>query len=51
MLAPGAPYCRAESYSHRGRNAAHCPGRPLQRQGHPNIVSNRFAETMFGTHP
>ena len=24
---------------------------PLQRQGHPKIVSNRFAETIFGTHP
>jgi len=21
-------------HSHRGRDAAHCPGRPLQRQGH-----------------
>ncbi len=21
-----------------GRNAAHCPGRPLQRQGHPKIL-------------
>ena len=34
-----------------GRNAAHCPGWPLQRQGHPKIVSNRFAETIFRTHP
>jgi hypothetical protein len=33
------------------RNAAHYPGWPLQRQGHPEIVSNRFAETIFGTHP
>ena len=33
------------------RNAAHCPGRPLQRQGHPKSVSNRFAETIFRTHP
>ena len=31
--------------------AAHCPARPLQRQGHPKIVSNRFAETIFGTRP
>ena len=34
-----------------GRDAAHYPGWPLQRQGHPKIVSNRFAETIFGTHP
>jgi hypothetical protein len=31
--------------------AAHCPGWPLQRQGHPKIVSNRFAETIFRTRP
>ena len=31
--------------------AAHCPGWPLQRQGHLKIVSNRFAETIFRTHP
>jgi 2-polyprenyl-3-methyl-5-hydroxy-6-metoxy-1,4-benzoquinol methylase len=24
---------------------------PLQRQGHPKIVSNRSAETIFMTHP
>ena len=34
-----------------GRIAAHCPGRPLQRQGHPKILSNRSAERIFGTHP
>ena len=34
-----------------GRNAAHCPDWPLQRQGHPKIVSNRFAETIFRTRP
>jgi hypothetical protein len=34
-----------------GRNAAHCPGWPLQRRGHPEIVSNRFAETISGTRP
>jgi hypothetical protein len=34
-----------------GRNDAHCLGWPLQRQGHPQIVSNRFAETIFGTRP
>jgi hypothetical protein len=33
------------------RNAAHCPDWPLQRQGHPKIVSNRSAETIFRTHP
>jgi len=32
-----------------GRNAAHCPGWPLQRQGHPKIVSDRSAETIFRT--
>ena len=31
-----------------GRNAAHCPGWPLQRQGHPKCFANRFAETIFG---
>jgi hypothetical protein len=31
--------------------AAHCPDWPLQRQGHPKIVPNRFAETIFRTHP
>jgi hypothetical protein len=24
---------------------------PFNRQGHPKIVSNRFAETIFGTRP
>ena len=49
-LAQGVPI--AGKMSQRGgRNAAHCPGRPLQRQGHPKIVSNRFAETIFGTRP
>jgi hypothetical protein len=36
---------------YRGRNAAHSPDWPLQRQGHPKIVSNRFAETIFVPHP
>jgi hypothetical protein len=35
----------------RGRNAAHCPGRPLRPQGHPKILSNRSAERIFRTHP
>ena len=48
--APGAPIAEKMSQP-PGRNAAHCPGRPLQRQGHPKLVSNRFAETSFGTHP
>ena len=26
-------------------------GVPLHRQGRPKIVSNRFAETILGTHP
>jgi hypothetical protein len=34
-----------------GRNAAHCPGRPLHPQGHPKILSNRCAERIFRTHP
>jgi hypothetical protein len=33
------------------RNATHFPGWPLQRQGHPEIVSNRFADTISGIHP
>ena len=33
------------------RNAAHCPGRPLHPQGHLKILSNRCAESIFGTHP
>ena len=49
-LAPDAPGTVKMSQT-AGRNAAHCPGRPLQRQGHPKIVSNRFAETIFRTHP
>ena len=36
---------RAKRSQPPGRNAAHCPGRPLQRQGHPKILSNRFAES------
>jgi hypothetical protein len=28
-----------------GRNAAHCPRRPLHPQGHPKILSNRSAKT------
>jgi len=35
----------------RGRNAAHRTERPLHPQGHPKILSNRFAESIFGTHP
>jgi hypothetical protein len=27
-----------------GRNAAHCPGWPLQRQGHPKIVSKTASQ-------
>ena len=49
-VAPSAPSTERMSQS-PGRNAAHCPGRPLQRQGHPKIVSNRSAETIFRTHP
>jgi hypothetical protein len=49
-LAPSAPIA-VERSQPPGRNAAHCPGRPLQRQGHPKILSNRFAERIFGTRP
>jgi len=28
-----------------GRNATHCPGRPLHPQGHPKILSTRSAKT------
>jgi hypothetical protein len=34
-----------------GGIAAHCPERPLQRQGHPKILSNRSAERIFGDPP
>jgi hypothetical protein len=34
-----------------GGDAAHCPGRPLRAQGHPKILSNRSAESIFGIHP
>ena len=37
-LAPSAPIAVKMSQP-PGRNAAHCPGRPLQRQGCPKIVS------------
>jgi hypothetical protein len=30
---------------------AQCPGVPLHRQGHPKIISNRFAEMISRTHP
>ena len=49
-VAPDAPIAGKMSQP-PGRSAAHYPGRPLQRQGHPKIVSNRFAETIFRTHP
>jgi hypothetical protein len=49
-LAPGAPIA-VRKVTATGRTAANCPGRPLQRQGHPEILSNRFAETISGTHP
>jgi hypothetical protein len=49
--APGAPAAGEKGSRARCRNAAHCPGWPLQGQGHPKIVSDRFAETIFGTHP
>jgi hypothetical protein len=33
------------------RNAAHSPDWLLQHQGHPKIVTNRFATPTFRTHP
>ena len=50
-LAPSAPIAVRKESQPRDGNAAHYPGRPLQRQGHPKILSNRFAERIFGTHP
>ena len=50
VLTPGAPIAVRTSQV-PGRNAAHCPGRPLRRQGHPKVLSNRSAERIFGTHP
>ena len=38
-----APVARRLSQS-AGRNAAHCPGLPLQRPGHPKILSSRSAK-------
>ena len=49
-LAPGAPVAGRKSQP-PGRNTAHCPCRPLHPQGHPKILSNRSAESIFGTHP
>src|SRR5690348_4160088 len=50
-VASSAPIVRRMSQP-AGRNAAHYPGRPLQRQGHPKIVSNRFAlSAISGARP
>jgi hypothetical protein len=49
-ITPSTPVAARQSRS-PGRNAAHCPGRPLHPQGHPKILSNRSAESIFGTHP
>jgi hypothetical protein len=46
----GAPVA-GRKVSSPGRNAAHCPCRPLHPQGHPTILSNRSAERIVGTHP
>jgi hypothetical protein len=43
-LAPGAPDRRVK-VTVTGRNAAHCPGRPLRSQEHPKILSKRSAKT------
>ena len=50
ILTPNAPIAGRLSQL-PGRSAAHYPDWPLQRQGHLKIVSNRFAETIFRTHP
>ena len=42
---------RREKSQPPGRNAAHCPGRPLHPQGHPKILSDRSAERIFRTRP
>ena len=39
---------RREKVTGSERSAAHCPGRPLQRQGQPEILSNRSAERISG---
>jgi len=49
-VAPDTPIAARRSQP-PGRNAAHCPARPLHPQGHPKILSNRSAESIFGTHP
>jgi hypothetical protein len=43
ILVPGAPIAGQRSQG-PGRNAAHCPGRPLHPQGHLKILSNRSAK-------
>jgi hypothetical protein len=42
-VAPGPPIAGKMSQP-PGRNAAHCPGWPLQRQGHPKIVSKTASQ-------
>ena len=44
ILGPGARIAVKMSQP-AGRNAAHCPDRPLHPQGHPKILSNRSAKT------
>ena len=43
IFASDVPNHQQESQA-QGRNAAHCPGRPLHPQGHPKILSNRSAK-------
>ena len=43
--------CANRREKDHGHRAAHRPDWPLQRQGHPKIVSNRFAETILGPRP
>jgi hypothetical protein len=47
--APSAPIAVRRSQP-PGRNAAHCPDRPLHPQGHPKILSNRFAKPLCRKH-
>lgn len=46
-LPTDAEACRSPGEVSLGRGAAHCAGRPLQRHGHPKIVSNHFASSQL----
>jgi len=48
--APGVP-APGESRRHRAGTPRIVWAGPLHEQGHPKILSNRSAESIFGTHP